>query len=58
MVVSAGFEAFAAKMRAEDLPAVAIETFRHYHDLLRSGESGLLPESAIEPVESLPDSDE
>ena len=57
MVASAGFEAFEAKMRAEELPPVAIETFRHYHDLLSQGATGLVPEAAIGPVESLPDSE-
>jgi UTP--glucose-1-phosphate uridylyltransferase len=45
-------------MRAEGLPEVAIETFAHYYRLLEAGETGLIAESAIEPVESLPDAED
>lgn len=47
-----------AKMVAEGLPAVAVETFAHYYRQLEAGETGLIPESEIEPVESLPDADD
>jgi UTP--glucose-1-phosphate uridylyltransferase len=43
------------KMRAEGLPDVAIETFAHYWRQLEAGETGLIGEDEIEPVESLPD---
>jgi len=46
------------KMRAEGLPEVAIETFDRQLARLRAGEQGTLPESEIEPVESLPDAEE
>jgi len=46
------------KMRAEGLPDVAIETFAHYYRLLEAGETGLIAESEIEPVESLPDAED
>jgi UTP--glucose-1-phosphate uridylyltransferase len=46
------------KMRAAGVPDVAIATFAHYYRQLESGESGLVPEAEIEPVESVPDADE
>ena len=46
------------KMRREGLPEVAIETFARQLARLDGGEQGLLPESEIEPVESLPDAEE
>ena len=48
----------AEKMRAEGLPEVAIETFTRQRARLEEGEQGTLPESEIEPVESLPDAEE
>lgn len=45
-------------MRAEGLPEVAIETFAHYYRQLEAGETGLIAESAIEPVASLPDAED
>jgi UTP--glucose-1-phosphate uridylyltransferase len=58
-----GLQASMEKMRREGLPEAAIETFRHYYEQLAGGETGMLPESAIEPVtdvadlESLPHGD-
>jgi UTP--glucose-1-phosphate uridylyltransferase len=52
-----GLEASREKMRAEGVGEVAIDTFAHYYERLRAGEQGVLPESEIEPVESLPDAD-
>jgi UTP--glucose-1-phosphate uridylyltransferase len=46
------------KMRADGASDAAVATFEHYRDLLRSGEEGVLHESDLEPVESLPDADE
>ena len=46
------------KMRAAGLPDVAVETFAHYWRALEAGETGLIAESEIEPVESLPDADD
>ncbi|MBN1528574.1 MAG: UTP--glucose-1-phosphate uridylyltransferase [Thermoleophilaceae bacterium] len=48
----------ADKMRAEGLPDVAIETFSRQRARLRAGEQGMLAESDIEAVESLPDAEE
>jgi UTP--glucose-1-phosphate uridylyltransferase len=45
-------------MRAEGLPEIAIETFAHYEQLLRSGEQGVIRESEIEPLTELPDASE
>ncbi|MCA9753493.1 MAG: UTP--glucose-1-phosphate uridylyltransferase [Gemmatimonadetes bacterium] len=45
-------------MRAEDLPEIAIDTFRWYWERLREGSTGLLPEKDLVPVDTLPDSEE
>jgi UTP--glucose-1-phosphate uridylyltransferase len=52
------FDAFEAKMRSAGLPPIAIETFRHYYERLRGGESGALTEEDIDPLETLPDVEE
>jgi UTP--glucose-1-phosphate uridylyltransferase len=58
-----GLQASVEKMRRERVPDVAIATFEHYYRQLEAGESGLIPEDAIEPVrelqdaEALPDAD-
>jgi UTP--glucose-1-phosphate uridylyltransferase len=49
-----GLRASEEKMRAAGVPEVAVATFRHYYLQLEAGEQGLIPESEIEPVESLP----
>jgi UTP--glucose-1-phosphate uridylyltransferase len=46
------------KMRDEGLPDVAIDTFAHYYERLRAGETGMLPEAEIEPVTDLPRADD
>ena len=46
------------KMRAEGVADLAIRNFEHYYGLLEAGEAGMLAESEIEPVESVPDADE
>ena len=46
------------KMRADGVADVALKTFAHYYERLRSGDTGTLPESEIEPVDELPDADE
>ena len=45
------------KMVAAGVDEVAIETFAHYYRLLEHGETGMIPESPIEPLdmESLAD---
>jgi len=44
-------------MEAEGLPGAAIDTFRHYYAQLESGETGMLPEADIEPVEGVAELD-
>jgi UTP--glucose-1-phosphate uridylyltransferase len=39
------------KMAAEDVDPVAIEVFSHYYRLLESGETGMVPEDTIEPLD-------
>jgi UTP--glucose-1-phosphate uridylyltransferase len=56
--MSDGRQASVDKMRAEGLADAAVDTFAHYYERLEAGESGVLPEADIEPVESLPDADE
>ncbi len=48
------FEPFAAKMRAEALPDVAIRAFERAYGLLHSGAKLVVGESDIRPVEFLP----
>ncbi|MEZ0578010.1 UTP--glucose-1-phosphate uridylyltransferase [Nocardioides sp. MH1] len=48
---SAGLEMARAKMAEAGVDPVAIETFAHYYRLLEHGETGLIPESSIEPVD-------
>src|SRR5581483_3021216 len=50
-------EACLEKMRGEGLPEIALDTFAHYYRQLEAGETGLIAESAIEPVEALPDAE-
>src|SRR5919107_637075 len=48
-----GLKASVEKMEAEGMPQAAIDTFRHYYEQLESGETGMLPEDSIEPVEDV-----
>lgn len=50
------FLPFEAKMRAEGLPAEAVESFRQQYAALQAGHTGLLPGSDIDPVDNVPDS--
>ena len=58
-----GLAASVEKMERADVPRAAIDNFRHYYEQLDAGESGMIPESDIDPVhdvqdaESLPDAD-
>src|SRR3954454_11598713 len=45
-------------MRREGLADEAIETFRHYYEQLVAGETGMIPESEIEPLEQFTEYDE
>ncbi|MEA2281431.1 MAG: UTP--glucose-phosphate uridylyltransferase [Solirubrobacteraceae bacterium] len=53
-----GLRACVEKMEREGVPRAAVDTFRHYYEQLREGETGMLPESEIEPVEDVQDLDE
>lgn len=52
------FTPFAEKMAAEGLPDVVIRTFARSYAQLLCGETGLIPEIDIQPVDSLPDADQ
>jgi UTP--glucose-1-phosphate uridylyltransferase len=49
---STGLDRARAKMAEAGIDPVAIETFAHYYRLLEHGETGLIPESSIEPIDS------
>lgn len=51
------FSPFAERMKAEGLPDVAIRTFEYYYRQLVQGKTGLISESEIESVDTLPDAD-
>ena len=57
-MASAGLQAAERKMRDSGLPDEAIATFGHYYEQLESGETGMLPEDSIEPVEDVADFDD
>jgi UTP--glucose-1-phosphate uridylyltransferase len=48
---SAGLNRARDKMAAAGVDEIAIETFAHYYRLLEHGETGMVPEASIEPVE-------
>ena len=48
---SPGLHAARAKMEAEGVDPVAVDTFAHYYRLLEHGETGMIPEASIEPVD-------
>src|SRR4051812_20387842 len=48
---SSGLNKARDKMAAAGVDEVAIETFAHYYRLLEHGETGMIPEDAIEPVD-------
>jgi UTP--glucose-1-phosphate uridylyltransferase len=50
-----GLQASVEKMRREGVPEPAIATFRHYYEQLEAGESGMIPEDAIEPARNVVD---
>ena len=49
------FRLFYRKMKAARLPDIAIENFKHYYHRLAGGETGMVPETDIDPVETLVD---
>src|SRR4051794_41977854 len=54
-MVNDGLQAAEEKMRAADVPDAAIATFRHYYEQLVAGESGMLPDAELEPIEDIPE---
>jgi UTP--glucose-1-phosphate uridylyltransferase len=46
-----GLQQARAKMSGAGVDPVAIEVFSHYYRLVESGETGMIPESGIEPVD-------
>src|SRR5215218_1700957 len=52
-----GLQAALDKMRADGAQPVAVDTFQHYFERLRSGEAGVLREDELEPVSEVPDLD-
>jgi UDP-N-acetylglucosamine pyrophosphorylase len=48
------FNEFAAKMRKGGLSDAAIRAFKHSYDSLMAGQTGMIPESSIQPVAQLP----
>lgn len=51
------FLPFQRLMRTEGLPEIVIDTFRHNYVQLLEGATGLIPETDISPVETLPDAE-
>jgi UTP--glucose-1-phosphate uridylyltransferase len=49
---SAGLDRARVKMTEAGIDPVAIETFAHYYRLLEHGETGMIPESSIDPLDS------
>src|SRR5436190_2069394 len=52
-MVNEGLQAAEDKMRREGVPDAAIATFRHYYEQLVAGESGMLPDSELEPIDDI-----
>lgn len=48
--ILANFAPFEARMRADGLSQIVIDNFHYYYDVLASGNVGMIPEAAIEPV--------
>jgi UTP--glucose-1-phosphate uridylyltransferase len=47
----AGLEQARKKMEAAGVDPVAVDVFSHYYRLVESGETGMVPESSIEPLD-------
>jgi UTP--glucose-1-phosphate uridylyltransferase len=53
-----GLQASIDKMRRDDVGDAAVQAFADAYERLQQGETGVLAESEIEPVDELPDADE
>lgn len=51
------FPLFAQRMESAGLPTVFIDTFSYYYQQLVEGHTGLIPETEIMPVSTLPDAE-
>lgn len=52
---SGDFLPFKHRMTAAGLPPIFIETFAFYYEQVVAGETGMIPETGLRPVDSLPD---
>lgn len=48
------FAPFATRMRREGIPEMVIDNFHYYYTALVQGDTGLVPERRIQPVDGLP----
>src|ERR671933_2449360 len=53
-----GLQASIDKMRRDGVGDAAVQAFADAYERLREGETGVLPEADIEPVDDVPDADE
>jgi UTP--glucose-1-phosphate uridylyltransferase len=53
-----GLQASIDKMRRDDVGDAAVHAFADAYERLQEGETGVLPEAEIEPVDELPDADD
>ncbi len=51
------FEPFERQMRSEKVESIAIDTFKYYFSQLLAGNTGLVGESELVPLEGLPDAE-
>src|SRR3954453_23992418 len=52
-----GLQASIDKMRRDDVGDAAVQAFADAYERLQQGETGVLPESDLEPVDAVPDAD-
>jgi UTP--glucose-1-phosphate uridylyltransferase len=57
-MTSEGLESAISAMRAEGVSEVAIRVFAGYHEQLRAGVSGTIPESTVDPLTEVPSLDD
>ena len=52
------FQSFAEKMQSAGMPDIAISNFKHLYEQLVEGSSGSIPESSIQAVDQLPNTED
>jgi UTP--glucose-1-phosphate uridylyltransferase len=52
------FQSFAEKMQSAGMPDIAISNFKHLYEQLLEGSSGSIPESSIQAVQQLPNTED